>query len=136
MVLVLLAFGFLPLAADAFAWTDGMVSTTDARSFDGYALRYAARGTENDAAWCPHLRGAERRVDLIHELVSQRAVAPRTELRWVESVDLHADLDGILENFFATIAGSTNHAETPVMSNHSRCSLRYLNNSVEFPQRK
>ncbi|HKO48944.1 MAG TPA: hypothetical protein VJV79_14530 [Polyangiaceae bacterium] len=52
MVLVLLAFGFLPLAADAFARADGMVSATDACSFDGDALCYAARGTENDAAWC------------------------------------------------------------------------------------
>ena len=52
MVLVLLALGLLPLAAYAFARTDGMVSTTDAGSFDGYALGYAARSTENDAPWC------------------------------------------------------------------------------------
>src|SRR6478736_4706355 len=136
MVLVLLALGLLPLAAYAFARTDGMVSTTDAGSFDRDALCDAARGAQNDSAWRPHLRGTVRGVDLVHELDSERSVAPRTELRWVESVDIHADLDGILEKFFATIAGSMNRAETPVVSNHSRCSSRYPSNSVEFSQRK
>ena len=134
MVLILFIRGFLPFTAHAFAGTDGVVSATDTRSFDGDALGGAARGAENDAAWSPHLRGSAVSVDFGGEVRSERSVAPQTELGFVESVDLHADLNDILKNFLATIANGMNSAETLVMSNHWRTLASLTSNWVEFSQ--
>ena len=90
VVFVLFTGGLLPLAAHAFAGTDGVVRRAKLRSLNGDALARLARGAKNAPARGAHLCDAVLGENSPHELRALVVIAPPPELLLTQTVDLHA----------------------------------------------